>query len=237
MSGIHASIIHSNWGASYPKCMKTKQKNQKVILFAITLLCSLISLKAFSSENALNTPLNEGDIIFHQSQSDQSAALREASGSPWTHVGFIVKNPTNSNWYVAEAVQPVKVTRLEDFIARGKNKSYKIFRFKYFNQAKHLKAFYQTLQGYMGRDYDIYFEFNNDRIYCSELTYKVMKTVTGQELGRIQKMREMRLDGPYVQELIDRRLTDIGKELNLDEEIITPISQMNDSDLVLIKSQ
>ena len=64
-----------------------------------------------------------------------------------------------------------------------------------------------------------------------------MKDVTGFELGRVQKMKEMRLDGPYVKALIEKRLTDIGKELDLEEDIVTPISQMQDDEVTLIESK
>ena len=88
----------------------------------------------------------------------------------------------------------------------------------------------------MKKPYDIYFEFSNDRIYCSELTYKVMLELTGEQIGIVNKMKELRLDGPYVKELIKLRLTDLGKKLDPEEPIVTPISQMLDSKLNLILS-
>ena len=176
----------------------------------------------------------EGDIIFIQSQTQQAAALREATESVWTHVGLLIKK--SSNWYVAEAIGPLKETPLADFIARSKNKSYRIYRFKHFDAATMTSALKATLPKY-NKPYDIYFEWSQERIYCSELTYHVMKDVTGFELGRLQKMKEMRLDGPYVQALIDKCLTDIGKELNLEEDIVTPVSQMEDDEVTLIEAK
>ncbi|WP_409480110.1 YiiX/YebB-like N1pC/P60 family cysteine hydrolase [Pseudobdellovibrio sp. HCB154] len=176
----------------------------------------------------------EGDIIFIQSQSSQSAALREATGSVWTHVGLLVKQ--NSKWYVAEAVGPVVSTPMSEFIARSKDKAYEIYRFRHFDPTTMRSAMLAAIQKY-NKPYDIYFEFSDTRTYCSELTYKVMLDVTGQGLGRVQKMRDMKLDGPYVKALVQKRLTDIGKELNLDEDIITPVSQMLDPDVTLIEKK
>jgi len=176
----------------------------------------------------------EGDIIFIQSQTQQAAALREATESVWTHVGLLIKK--SSKWYVAEAIGPLKETPLADFIARSKNKSYRIYRFKHFDAATMATTMKARLPKY-NKPYDIYFEWSQERIYCSELTYHVMKDVTGFELGRVQKMKEMKLDGPYVQALIDKRLTDIGKELNPDEDIVTPISQMQDDEVTLIEAK
>ena len=176
----------------------------------------------------------EGDIIFIQSQSSQSAALREATGSVWTHVGLLIKQ--SSKWYVAEAIGPVVSTPLSEFIARSKDKNYEIYRFRHFDPATMRSAMLTAIQKY-NKPYDIYFEFSDTRTYCSELTYKVMLDVTGQGLGRVQKMRDMKLDGPYVKALIQKRLTDIGKELNLDEDIITPVSQMLDPDVILVEKK
>lgn len=176
----------------------------------------------------------EGDIIFQKSQSSQSAAIQEASGSPWSHVGLVVKN--NGQTYVAEAVQPVRLTPLDQFIARGRGKEFIIKRFVFFDSEKMTPNLYAVIKKYIGKDYDIYFEFSDDRIYCSELIYKVFKEVTGQEVGTVQKFKDMRLDGPYVQKLIQERLTSIGKALNPEEPIITPISQLKDDNMVMIMS-
>jgi cell wall-associated NlpC family hydrolase len=183
------------------------------------------------------TPISgyaEGDIIFIQSQTQQSAALREATESVWTHVGLLIKK--SGAWYVSEAIGPVVSTKIADFIARSKNKAYRIYRFKHFDPATMQAAMYSAISRY-NKPYDIYFEFSNDKIYCSELTYKVMKDVTGFDLGRIQKMKEMKLDGPYAQALIKKRLTDTGRELNPEELIITPVSQMMDENITLVESK
>ncbi len=174
----------------------------------------------------------DGDIIFHKSQSSQSAAIGEATGSPWSHVGIIVKNGTDT--YVAEAIQPVTVTSLRSFVSRGKNSEFRVYRFKHYNNMTMKLKLYSTLKTYYGKNYDIYFEFNNERIYCSELVYKVFKIVTGQEVGRLQKMKELNLTGPHVQKLIQDRFTDIGKVLDPNELIITPINQMLAQDLILV---
>lgn len=191
------------------------------VLFALT-----ISTKA-AAQN-----LQVGDIIFHKSKSQQSAAITEASNSQWTHVGIIVSN--GGKWYVAEAIGPVKATPLKDFINRGKNKEYKIYRFKHFNPKTMSLALYNAIRK-QNKPYDIYFEWSNERTYCSELVYKAMLEVTGKELGTVQQFKDLRLDGPYVKALIKKRLTDTGRELDPEEEIITPISQMRETDLTLVK--
>jgi uncharacterized protein YycO len=173
-----------------------------------------------------------GDIIFHESQSNQSKAIREATDSRWSHVGMLFEK--KGKWFVAEAVQPVKLTPLSSFIARGKNREYRVYRLPNLSEEQKL-ALRNEAASYLGQNYDIYFEWSDDLIYCSELVYKVFQKVTGVEIGSVQQYRDLKLDGPYVKELIRRRLTDTGRALQPEEYIVTPASQVEDDDLVLVK--
>lgn len=176
--------------------------------------------------------LKVGDIIFHKSQSKQSKAIKEASESEWTHVGILVSK--DNEWYVAEAIGPVVATRLEDFINRGKNREYKIYRFKYFD-AKTMEESLISAIKKQNKPYDIYFEISDESTYCSELVYKAMLEVTGHELGIVQQYKDLKLTGPQVKALIKRRLTDKGRTLDPEEPIITPVSQMIDANMTLVK--
>ena len=176
--------------------------------------------------------LKVGDIIFHKSQSKQSKAIKEASESDWTHVGILVSK--DNEWYVAEAVGPVVTTRLEDFINRGKDREYKIYRFKYFD-AKTMEDSLISAIKKQNKPYDIYFEISDESTYCSELVYKAMLEVTGHELGVVQQYKDLKLTGPQVKALIKRRLTDKGRTLDPEEPIITPVSQMIDANMTLVK--
>ena len=179
-----------------------------------------------------DTSLKVGDIIFHKSQSGQSKAIKEASQSEWTHVGILVFQ--DGEWYVSEAIGPVVSTKLQDFIDRGKNKEYKIYRFKYFDAATMENDLLTAIER-QNKAYDIYFEISDESTYCSELVYKAMLEVTGQELGTVQQFKDLKLNGPQVKALIKRRLTDKGRTLDLEEPIITPASQMHDANMTLIK--
>lgn len=184
----------------------------------------------FADSNSLDRVIAEGDIILIRSQSSQAPAIAEATNSIWTHVGIIVKR--SGDWHVAESVGPLQVNPLSSFIGRSKNKAYKVMRNQRFSP-KMLPKLYSALYKY-NQPYDIFFEFSDDRIYCSELVYKVFRDVTGSPVGRLQKTKELKLNGPYVSQLIKERLTDNGKQLNLEEPIITPVGLLDDKYLVLV---
>jgi hypothetical protein len=174
----------------------------------------------------------EGDIIFMQSQSAQAPAVSEATDSEWSHMGILLNK--DRSWYVAEAVGPLELTPLKKFIERSKNRSYRVMRNHRYDPKTMKKSLYTAIYKY-NKPYDIYFEFSDSRIYCSELVHKVFKDVTGLGVGEIQKVKDLKLNGPYVQKLIEVRLKPIGKELNLEEDIVTPVSIMEDVNLSLIK--
>lgn len=198
-----------------------------ILLFVLSLLVSMPSSSWAASE-----AYREGDLIFHQSQGFQSLAILEATGSPWSHVGIILKNKSGA-WVVAEASRPVRIVSLKAFMNRGRDGGYRIYRARDF-KASQLPALRAAIQAELGKPYDIYFEWSDDAIYCSELTYKVFLKASGIELGDVQKFSDLHLNGPFVRALIRERLTKTGRDLNLGEPIVTPISQMNDDDLELV---
>lgn len=192
----------------------------------------LFILSFFLGAKAFASVYQDGDIIFHESQSNQSKAIQEVTNSRWSHVGILFSD--KNQWYVAEAVQPVKITPLASFIGRGKNKEYRIYRLPSLSETQRLDLKKQVSL-YLGQNYDIYFEWSDDLIYCSELVYKTFLAATGIEIGTVQKFRDLKLDGPYAKELIRRRIIDTGRTLDPEENIVTPASQALDSKLELIE--
>lgn len=195
--------------------------------FSVTLWLSVAVIEA-----GFASPYQDGDLIFHESQSAQSKAIQEATASRWSHVGILFQE--NGRWLVAEAVQPVRLTTLAAFISRGKNHEYRIYRLPGLThqQKDDLRA---EAKKFFGRSYDIYFEWTDDLIYCSEFVYKVFNDALGIEVGVVQSFRDLKRDGPYARELIRRRLEDTGRSLRLDEAIVTPASQTQDLKLQLVE--
>ncbi len=174
---------------------------------------------------------HNGDLIFQQSKSRQSAAILEATGSPWSHVGMLVQK--GKDWYVAEAVQPVRITQLQSFIDRGRDKSYRVYRIRGITDNE-VTALEDAIAPQLGKNYDIFFEWSDDTLYCSELIYKAVFVATGKEIGNVQRFADLNLNGPLIQELIRQRYKNTGKTFNPNEPIVTPVSQLEDSDLDLV---
>jgi hypothetical protein len=192
----------------------------------------LVSISTFA-KLPLQNQLQEGDIIFHETQSNQAAALREITNSIWTHTGIITR--FKNDWYVAEAARGVELTPLSDFINRGKDKKFIIKRIKHDilqMNARNLRAMKAMLMTFAGKDYDFWFEWSDDKIYCSELVWKVYERAFGIVLSIPEKFKDFPLNGPHAQRLIRERYTSIGRSINLEETVVTPIAVL-ESDLLI----
>lgn len=185
-----------------------------------------------------NQLLQEGDLIFQMSTSSQRPALQEATGSPWTHVGIAMKNKSGK-WMVLEASSKVSLTPIAKFIQKGERQQFVIQRIRsnyLLLDAKALNSLRQESLKYMGKSYDIYFEWSDQLIYCSELPWKILNGAFPKlpAVADLQKFKDLNLSGPEVQKLVHTRLDPVGKTLNPEEPIITPIGLMNSPNLQLV---
>jgi Permuted papain-like amidase enzyme, YaeF/YiiX, C92 family len=202
-----------------------------ILLFCIAIAGVFIVIGATKASTlnkgkSAQTTFKNGDIIFQTSQSEQCEAVRIATNSKFSHCGiiFIEKGKT----YVYEAVQPVKMTLLSDWIQHGEGNKYVVKRLqdadKLLNSdvIEKMKSFGKTMNN---KDYDIYFEWSNDKIYCSELVWKIYKEGATIELCNLQKLKEFNLEHPLVKTILKERY---GNSIPLNEEVVAP-SQIVDS--------
>lgn len=179
-------------------------------------------------ESGLNSTL-DGDMIFQTSQSSQCEAVRIATNSKFSHCGIIYIQ--NGQHYVYEAVQPVKMTKLDDWITHGENKSYVVKRLK--NSKSILtKSVIEKMKKYgskfSNKNYDLYFGWSDDKIYCSELVWKIYKNGANIELCSLEKLKNFNLKNPKVQTIMNERY---GKNVPLEEDVVAP-SQLVDSKIL-----
>lgn len=180
----------------------------------------------------LSSTLENGDIIFQTSKSNQSKAIQVATGSEYSHMGIIYWEGVNL--YVYEAVQPVKLTKLADWINRGEDRKYVVKRLQ--NSAtiltpENLSKMKEIGDKFKDKDYDIYFEWSDDKIYCSELVWKIYKEALNIEIGHLQELKNFNLDDALVKEKMIERY---GDNIPMDEIVISPASMFNSDKLETI---
>lgn len=163
--------------------------------------------------------LREGDILFQTSRSGQSRAIQAATHSPYSHCGILYRK--GRHFYVLEAVQPVRFTRLEDWVARGREGRFAIRRLKKAEtlSPQALARMRRVGKSFLGRPYDLPFSWTDQQLYCSELVWKIYRRGAGVELGRLQQLRDFDLSAPAVQVKLAERY---GTAIPLHEPVISP---------------
>ena len=129
------------------------------------------------------------------------------------------------NAYVFEAVEPVKYTPLEDWISRGKNSIYCAKRLKDGKLSlSDIERMKQVGLGYKGKHYDLKFQWGDDRMYCSELIWKVFFQGAGIELCAPRHFSDFDISSPNVKKMIENRY---GHDFDPFEIIVAPVDLFN----------
>jgi uncharacterized protein YycO len=207
-------------------------KNNLLKLGSITLLLFVTSFIYVNPDKTLfinnkhiekeikSTQFMEGDIIFQTSSSLQSKAIQIATNSKYSHVGIIMKY--DGKLVVLEAVQPIKLTPIKGWINHGENSSYSLKRLK--NREKvltesSLKKMREKGSNWIGKNYDIAFDWSDKKLYCSELVWKLYKEGCGIEVGELKKLKNYDLSHPLVKQAIEQRY---GQHIPWEENMISP---------------
>lgn len=176
----------------------------------------------------------DGDVIFQTSRSRQSEAVQQATHSHWSHMGMVMA--VGGKPMVFEAVEPVRFTPLRQWIARGAGGRYAVKRLRdagrLLTPATRNKM--QTIgRVWLGRHYDLAFDWSDDRLYCSELVWKLYQRGAGIELAPLQKLGEADLGDPVVKKLLRERY---GDRVPLDAPVISPQALFDSELLMTVKN-
>lgn len=190
-------------------------------ILLLLLPAALFTAGAIRSErkamaHTLEASLQPGDLLFQHINSPQSEALELATGSYWTHVGIAFRE--GDRWLVLEAVGPVKSTPLDQWLAQGADGRCVAKRWTGMAAAKEapLRA---AAARFMDLPYDFGFLWSDERIYCSELVWKLYHEGAGIRLCEPQPMHTYDLDHPLVRATMQERY---GGQPPLNEPMVAP---------------
>ena len=175
-----------------------------------------------------------GDIVFHTSRSAQSLAIQKATRSPYSHMGIVYVR--DGQPLVYEAVEPVKLTPLAEWIGRGEGGHVVVKRLVDADRVltpAALARMKDVGEVFQGRHYDLYFEWSDDRVYCSELVWKIFDQALGIQLGELQALKDFDLSDPAVEAKIRERWTGPPPA---DEPVISPAAMFASDQLVTVYS-
>ena len=178
------------------------------------LLFIFLAMSSVSCGNNVNVDsLQEGDIVFIESQSSQSPHIKIGTMSKWTHCGVVVDTPDGLK--VLEASKTVRLTPFCSFIGAAKNGNWCVKR-----PSQRLEKPIRYKK-YLGQPYDLEFKFDNGKMYCSELVWQVYKE-QGIELCRPRKVSSFMMTRiPKVRKLMNKR------NISMDQEAVAPVDIYN----------
>jgi hypothetical protein len=209
----------------------------KRLLLVLVLCIATAAAALYATADGDYPPLQDGDLVFQTSTGAQSNAVLIASANPYTHMGLI-KN-VGGEIVVVEAVGPVSETPLREWVGSGLLHRIAIYRDPDLSREQ-AGAVLSAAATLYGRPYDIFFSFNNEAIYCSELACLAYKAA-GISIGKVQKVSDLNFDNPLVKGLIEKRwqrhseCTSKGYDFEacykhiLDQELVAPASIARDS--------
>lgn len=189
---------------------------------------------AASSKTALDpNAFKEGDLIFQPSAlSSQSLAIKLATGSQYSHCGIVFFK--DGRPYVFEAIRTVSWTPLKNWIERGVKGHYILMRLKNRDASlppRVLDAMRRVAAGFAGKSYDLLFQWTDEKMYCSELVWKIYERGAGIALAPLRKIRDYDLNHEEVQKKVKERF---GMDIPWDETVIAPSDIMESGILEVV---
>ena len=210
--------------------MKTLKLFLAVILFGSL---TVYAQETLTKKINIADKIHEGDIIFQETSGQMSEAIKMATHSKFSHCGLILKK--ENQWMVFEAMNPVEYTPIAKWMER--NSHCVVRRLKDADTKvtpNAVSAFANEAKKMEGKPYDSFFNWGDDKIYCSELVYKIYKNSLGIELGSLQKLKEFDLTSPEVKAQLKETY---GEKIPLEEPVVSPVSILRDTKLVTVFEQ
>ena len=162
----------------------------------------------------------EGDILFQEIRNSTSKAVKIVTNSRYTHAGIVLKY--KNKFIVLESNGIVRRTELNQFLKKGVNGAYLVKRFKNPKEIlteEALSKMREASSQFVGKPYDLYYGWGDEKLYSSELVWKFWKEALQLELCSLKKFKDYDLSNPYVKLILSQKF---GKDIPLEETAISP---------------
>lgn len=171
-----------------------------------------------------------GDVVFTRRGGPLFGAVADASGTWTSHVGIIV-DYDKGDWIVAESGIPfVRKTPLRTFLGRSSGEKFAIMRFKDPMTERQKQALLALADHQLGRVYDLGFNIESSRTFCSKFVYEIVRDDSGRTLGQVETFDHLLKSNPKAP-LFFWKVWYLGT-IPWIRETITPASQLNSPLLV-----
>jgi len=205
-------------------------KSSKLIIVLFLLIGGLLPgcIKKKPVIDLSKYDFQDGDILLQHIPSYLCSVIADVSQSQYSHCGIIVKK--GSRTFVLEAIGPVRYTPISRWISRGVQNRFTQIRPINLSRDQIQLAILEA-EKMLGRPYDLRYDMDEQKIYCSELIYKAYQRGCQIEIGEQETLGSLNWK-PHEQFI--RHLE--GGGLPLNRVMVTPESLTHDTDIKIIFS-
>ncbi|WP_269542789.1 YiiX/YebB-like N1pC/P60 family cysteine hydrolase [Cerasicoccus fimbriatus] len=143
------------------------------------------------TSNTHSTELRDGDLIFIAIPTFLFRQVAAATSSWTSHVGMILHNDAGEPMVYESAIPRSRCVSLESFIARSEDRRYAITRPKQPLTDAHRRALKRAADSRLGQWYDVGFDLDGRRQYCSKFVQTCYFEATGWRIGEELTFRQL----------------------------------------------
>ncbi len=199
----------------------------RVLILTVSVL--LLSFCPASAE------LKPGDLVFKTSTSKLSMAIQLASHSRYSHMGIVLFKEGQP--VVFHAGPTMRYDPYEAWIASGVDGHYVVKRLKTHPDGlskSELEKIMGNVRGFEGDPYDHFFEWSDERIYCSELVWKLYDRALKIQIGEQKQLKDFDLSHAEVKAKLSEYY---GENIPFEEPIISPAAMFDSELLYTVESR
>jgi len=89
----------------------------------------------------------------------------------------------------------------------------------------------QVAKTFENKPYDIWFGWDDNYIYCSELVWKIYNKALNLKIGKLQTIKDFNLTSPAVKQKLKQRY---GDKIPYQETVISPVAMFNSPLLITV---
>lgn len=174
--------------------------------------------------------LKIGDVVFIHIPFPPFCNISKNTGCWANHVGVVYDIKNNGDVIIAESKIPtVAKTRLPLFLLKAKNKEMRVYRCHELNSEEIVKI-QVAIDKYIGIKYDLGFDYDSNKMYCSKFVKTVIGESLGVDIGEKETLKEIFSNNSTVS-LMFWKLWFVGK-IPWSRSTVTPKSVFEDVQLI-----
>lgn len=138
----------------------------------------------------INAEMKVGDIIFIHIPFPPFAKISTTTMSWTNHVGIVSRIEGGEVWIAESKLPIVYEGKLNKFLLKAYKREYRIYRVSGYEQSMNKKLL-ESINKRIGIKYDLGFDLDSKKTYCSKFVREVYKEVLDIDLGEVENFKTL----------------------------------------------